>query len=127
MLPDVGPRAAFLGVMEGAVAVPLAWDDEVTENPAVGDTEIWEIHNHTMDAHPIHVHLVQFAVVDRQAIGGAPRPPEPNESGPKDTVIAYPHEVTRVRAHFDKPGLFVWHCHILEHEDHEMMRPFRVG
>ncbi len=127
VLPDVGPRAAFLGVLEGAVAVPLAWDDEVTENPAVGDTEIWEFHNHTMDAHPIHVHLVQFAVVDRQAVGGAPRPPEPNESGPKDTVVAYPHEVTRVRAHFDKPGLFVWHCHILEHEDHEMMRPFRVG
>jgi FtsP/CotA-like multicopper oxidase with cupredoxin domain len=51
---------------------------------------------------------------------------EPNETGPKDTVIAYPDQVTRVRAHFDKPGLFVWHCHIVEHEDNEMMRPYRV-
>lgn len=127
VLADVGPRAAFLGVMDGAVAVPLAWDDDVTEHPALGDTEVWEIHNTTMDAHPIHVHLVQFEVVDRQAHGEVARAPEANETGPKDTVIAYPHEVTRIRAHFDKAGLFVWHCHILEHEDHEMMRPFRVG
>ena len=127
VLPDVGPRAAFLGVLDGAVAVPLGWDDDVTEDPGLGDTEIWEIHNHTMDAHPIHVHQVQFALVDRQAPGGPRRGPEANETGPKDTVIAYPDEVTRIRAHFDKPGLFVWHCHILEHEDHEMMRPFRVG
>ena len=126
VLPDVGPRAAFLGVMDGAVAVPLAWDDDVTEDPHLGDTEVWEIHNHTMDAHPIHVHLVQFEVLDRTADGQPARPPEPNESGPKDTVIAYPHEVTRIRAHFDKPGLFVWHCHILEHEEHDMMRPLIV-
>ena len=46
--------------------------------------------------------------------------------GLKDTVIAYPGEVTRIKARFDLPGLFVWHCHILEHEDNEMMRPFRV-
>ncbi len=126
VLADVGPRAAFLGTMEGAVAVPLAWDDAVTETPTLGDTEVWELHNDTADAHPIHVHLVQFSVVDRQAAGEAARAPEPNEVGPKDTVIAYPGEITRIRAHFDKPGLFVWHCHILEHEDHEMMRPFRV-
>ena len=54
------------------------------------------------------------------------RPPEVNETGRKDTVIAYPGEVTRIRAHFDKRDLFVWHCHVLEHEDNEMMRPFRV-
>ncbi|MCA1780854.1 MAG: multicopper oxidase family protein [Dermatophilaceae bacterium] len=124
VLTDVGPRAAFLGVMDGAKGEPLGWDDEITENPAVGDTEVWEIHNLTMDAHPIHVHLVQFEVLGRGVDGS--QPPEPNESGPKDTVIAYPDEVTRIRARFDKPGLFVWHCHILEHEDHEMMRPFRV-
>lgn len=126
VLPDVGLRAAFLGVMDGAVGVPLGWDDEITENPSVGDTEIWEIHNLTMDAHPIHVHLVHFEVLDRQAHNAPSRDPEPNETGPKDTVIAYPHEVTRIRARFDKAGLFAWHCHILEHEDHEMMRPFRV-
>ena len=126
MLADVGPRAAFLGVMQGAVAVPLSWDDPVTENPRLGDTEVWAIHNTTEDAHPIHVHLVQFSVVDRQAAGQPARPPEVNESGPKDTVISYPGEVTRIRAHFDRRGQFVWHCHSLEHEDHEMMRPFRV-
>ena len=126
ILDDVGPRAAFLGTMNGDHPVALSWDDEVTENPNVGDTEVWEFHNHTMDAHPVHVHLVQFEVLGRTAEGQDERPPEPNETGPKDTVIAYPDEVTRVRATFDKPGLFVWHCHILEHEDHEMMRPFRV-
>jgi FtsP/CotA-like multicopper oxidase with cupredoxin domain len=78
---------------------------------------------------------VQFQVVGRQAFDensplvllGAPSAPEAWEAGYKDTVIAYPGEVTRVRARFDLPGLFVWHCHILEHEDNEMMRPFYVG
>ena len=126
VLLDVGPRAAFLGVMDGDVPVPLGWDETITENPRKGDSEIWELHNTTEDAHPIHLHLVQFEVLDRTAPGQPARPPEVNETGRKDTVIAYPGEVTRIRAHFDKRGLFVWHCHILEHEDHEMMRPFRV-
>ena len=60
-------------------------------------------------------------------LDGDPRPPEPWESGFKDTVIAYPGEVTRIRARFDTPGQFVWHCHIVEHEDNEMMRPYRIG
>ncbi|MGH2577426.1 MAG: multicopper oxidase domain-containing protein, partial [Actinomycetota bacterium] len=58
---------------------------------------------------------------------GDPRPPEAWESGFKDTVIAYPGEVTRLRAKFDNPGQYVWHCHIVEHEDNEMMRPYRIG
>ena len=64
-----------------------------------------------------------------QPIGfvGDPRPPESWESGFKDTVIAYPGEVTRIRAQFKKTGQFVWHCHIVEHEDNEMMRPYRIG
>jgi FtsP/CotA-like multicopper oxidase with cupredoxin domain len=53
VLAEVGPRAAFLGTIEGAVALPLAWDDAVTETPSVGDTEVWELHNSTADAHPI--------------------------------------------------------------------------
>ena len=53
--------------------------------------------------------------------------PEPWETGFKDTVVAYPGQVTRVRAVFNTPGQFVWHCHILEHEDNEMMRPYRIG
>ena len=60
-------------------------------------------------------------------LGGEIRLPEPWELGLKDTVIAYPGEVTRIRAHFDMPGQFVWHCHIVEHEDNEMMRPYRIG
>ena len=55
------------------------------------------------------------------------RPPESWETGRKDTVIAYPDEITRVKALFDRAGLFVWHCHIVEHEDNEMMRAYRVG
>jgi bilirubin oxidase len=71
---------------------------------------------------------VTFEVVSRQVIGEtAARPADSWEAGRKDTVIAYPNEVTRVKALFDRPGLFVWHCHILEHEDNEMMRPYRVG
>jgi FtsP/CotA-like multicopper oxidase with cupredoxin domain len=65
-------------------------------------------------------------VSDIQLVGPV-RPPEPWERGFKDTVIAYPGEVTRIRAQFNNPGQFVWHCHIVEHEDNEMMRPFRVG
>jgi FtsP/CotA-like multicopper oxidase with cupredoxin domain len=54
-------------------------------------------------------------------------PLEPWETGFKDTVIAYPGQVTRVKATFDLSGRFTWHCHILEHEDNEMMRPYEVG
>ncbi len=119
---DEFPIAALLGTTAG----PLLWMDPVTENPALLATEDWEIHNLTGDAHPIHIHLVQFQVIDRVGPGGA-RGPEPWETGFKDTVIAYPGEITRVRARFDIPGQFVWHCHIVEHEDNEMMRPYTVG
>jgi FtsP/CotA-like multicopper oxidase with cupredoxin domain len=121
-----GPKAALLGtVADGA----LGWDDPITENPALGATEVWELHNFTADAHPIHIHEVMFEVVDREVIEtGEVRGPETWEAGArKDTVISYPGEITRVRATFDRPGLYVWHCHIVEHEDHEMMRPFRIG
>ena len=127
VLDDVGPREALLGTVSGDVANPLQWMDAITENPVLGATEVWEIHNFTADAHPIHIHEVQFQIVDRQPFGGTVRPPEANESGFKDTVIAYPGEITRVKATFDLPGLYVWHCHIVEHEDNEMMRPYFIG
>ncbi len=138
-----GPAAAMLGTVE-ADGMPMhrMWMDAVTENPAVGDTEVWEFYNFTADAHPMHVHEVTFEVVNREALvtdpttgepvqpvqlSGAPRPPEAWETGLKDTVIAYPGEVTRIKAQFNVPGQYVWHCHIVEHEDNEMMRPFRIG
>ncbi len=123
-----GPIAALLGTLNGGGnPVPLGWDDPITENPAVGATEVWEMYNFTEDAHPIHIHEVHFQVVDRQLFGGLSRPPEDWETGFKDTVIAYPGEITRVKARFDVGGLFVWHCHIVEHEDNEMMRPYFIG
>ena len=137
-----GPAEAMLGIVDGS-GTPLnkTWADPVSENPNVGATETWEFYNFTADAHPMHVHEIAFEVVNRQALVrneegetvpparlvGDPRPPEAWESGFKDTVIAYPGEVTRLRAKFDNPGQYVWHCHIVEHEDNEMMRPYRIG
>lgn len=124
-----GPTAALLGTLgSGDIPNPLKWGDPVTENPKEGETEIWEIHNRTEDAHPIHIHLVMFEVVNRaNMMTGEVRPPEPWETGTKDTVVAFPGEITRVKARFDLAGLYVWHCHMLEHEDNEMMRPYVVG
>ena len=121
--------------------MPLMWMDPVTENPAVGAVEIWELYNTTGDAHPMHVHEVKFEVVNRQGLMLSANgevvqpiqldanisPPKPWETGRKDTVIAYPGQVTRIRARFNTPGQYVWHCHIVEHEDNEMMRPYRIG
>jgi FtsP/CotA-like multicopper oxidase with cupredoxin domain len=139
------PAEALLGTvaMNGSGVgtwTELKWEDQVSENPQVGSTELWEFYNVTEDAHPIHVHEVFFQVVDRQSIladedaqtvqvepNSTPRPPEASETGWKDTLIAYPGEVTRVRMKFLTPGQYVWHCHIVEHEDNEMMRPYRIG
>jgi FtsP/CotA-like multicopper oxidase with cupredoxin domain len=137
-----GPVEALLGNVDNeGLLVKRLWRDDVTENPAVGATEIWEIYNATADAHPMHIHEVAFEVVNRQhlaldaeeevmqpvQLNGSPTAPEPWETGFKDTVIAYPGQVTRVKVQFNTPGQFVWHCHIVEHEDNEMMRPFRIG
>jgi spore coat protein A len=134
-----GPVEAQLGiVLANGVWAEREWGDPITENPAVGATEVWEIFNATADAHPMHIHEITFEVVNRQDIDvdektqtvqltGSPTPPESWENGFKDTVVAYPGQVTRVRAQFNTPGQFVWHCHIVEHEDNEMMRPYRIG
>jgi bilirubin oxidase len=116
------PSAALLGTLADG---RLLWMDPITENPGVGDTEEWKIHNFTEDAHPIHVHQVMFQVLGRGPTGNSPV--EPWETGWKDTVIAYPGEITRIKAKYDLPGFYVWHCHIVEHEDNEMMRPYHVG
>ncbi|HSO19982.1 MAG TPA: multicopper oxidase domain-containing protein, partial [Desulfosarcina sp.] len=139
--PLEGPVEALLGTVSGGVWTERKWMEPVTENPAVGATEVWEFYNTTGDAHPMHVHEVVFEVVNREGLvldadgevvqpvqlDGVVTPPEPWETGFKDTVTAYPGQVTRIRAQFNTPGQFVWHCHIVEHEDNEMMRPFHVG
>lgn len=137
------PAAAMLGVVEGdprtrATARALTWADPVTENPEVGATEVWEFYNLTADAHPVHVHEAPFEVLDRRhidieeneyvvGIGPSLGPVPGGDRGLKDTVISYPGTVTSIRLTFRNPGQFVWHCHVLEHEDNEMMRPYRVG
>lgn len=134
------PKAAKLGILVNdmttgnLMSMPQMWMEAVTENPLLNSTEEWEIFNTTVDAHPIHLHLVRFQVINRQdfdAASFAPLPgtttePVPNELGYKDTVVALPGQITRIRAKFDIPGRYVWHCHIVEHEDNEMMRPYNV-
>ncbi|WP_186577907.1 multicopper oxidase family protein [Aquibacillus kalidii] len=116
------------------------WDEPVTEKPQLGSTEIWAFKNLTNFTHPMHIHLIQFQLLDRQPFDldrynkdgqiiytGPPKPPAANERGWKDTVAAPSAQITRVIARFGPyTGDYVWHCHILEHEDYDMMRPFRV-
>ncbi len=168
----------LVGQMEGSIA----WHSPTTENPALNSTEEWEVWNMTGDAHPVHLHLVHFEIMDRHKItwdsnadedgfipagsspagngtylvpqptvqhnsvagdpatygigfrivnptsgGAVEKPAEYVENAPKDMVTALPGQVTRIKATFDKPGRYVWHCHILSHEDHEMMRVMHVG
>ena len=123
-----------------------------TEIPSAGAIEVWQIFNLTGDTHPIHFHLVNVQVIQRQAFTGVPgkirftakpTPPDANEIGWKETVRMNPGEATTVIAKVDLPKLpasmgdpksprtggheYVWHCHILEHEEHDMMRPLVVG
>jgi spore coat protein A, manganese oxidase len=116
------------------------WHMPITEKPTLGTTEIWELVNLTDDSHPIHLHLVRFQILDRRRFDtfeymskgnlrftGPLLPPEAHESGWKDTVRADPAMVTRILVPFEGyAGRYVWHCHILEHEDNEMMRPYEV-
>lgn len=111
----------------------MLWHD-ITEFPRLNETEIWAWRNRSSVTHPMHMHLVAFQVLDRQefnVVTGEPIgdrfPPELNEMGWKDTVQCPPGQITRVIATFAGfTGLFPYHCHILEHEDHEMMRQFSV-
>lgn len=190
LIPNAPTRTMTLNEVmgeEGPTEVLLngqKWQADVSELPKVGSTEDWDIINLTEDAHPIHLHLVQFQILSRQVLHkddytsdwnqanesgmrddmlplmkptvtipaapyleGTPKAPALNEMGWKDTVKAYPGEVTRIRIRYAPqdadpavvaPGVnlfpfdptvgpgYVWHCHILDHEDNEMMRPFMV-
>lgn len=137
---EYGRLEPQLGTVEDGA---LKWAAPITENPMVDDVEVWAVYNGTEDAHPIHLHLVAFQILDRQKFRadqnpengalsnikliGKAKAPGDGEQGWKDTAIMYPGEVTRVIAKFDREGRYVWHCHILSHEDHEMMRPYYVG
>jgi spore coat protein A len=137
----------------GANTWGLPYTATPTETPTAGAVEVWQLYNLTGDAHPIHFHLVNVQVIQRQqftgdpAVGiklqGSPRPPDANELGWKETVRMNPGEVTTIIAQFTLPKLpatfgnplsprtggheYVWHCHILEHEEHDMMRPLVVS
>ena len=162
VMDEDGPIAALLNGMQ-------FHDAAITEYPELGTTEMWEIVNMTGDSHPIHIHLVQFQLLNRQRynvkkyehafmtanpvmpaesytevpvgsyLKGKPVPADPNERGWKDTFRMNPGEVTRVLIRFapqdDSPAFvfdataepgYVWHCHILEHEENDMMRPYML-
>ncbi|MBS1191321.1 MAG: ompC [Rhodocyclaceae bacterium] len=136
-----GPAQAFIGTLVGGVPQPQPWDAPITQAPTVGDTEVFEIYNYTVDAHPIHLHGARVQVVNREtlvldpatglpvipaATTGAVQPPRPTETGYKDSVFALPGSVTRIKAKFEIASIYVWHCHIVEHEDNEMMVPYCV-
>ena len=123
------------------------YEDAPTETPQAGAVEAWRIFNLSGDTHPIHFHLVNVQIVSRQRfdarrlrLSGTARPPDDNELGWKETVRMNPGECTTVVMKFDLPAApfavppsprtggheYVWHCHILEHEEHDMMRPLIV-
>jgi spore coat protein A len=129
----------MLGTIDGGA---MDFEDPVTENIKLNDTEVWEFYNTTVDAHPIHLHLVKFQAISHQKFTGTqdstgkltnirligqPKIFNVDQDGWKDTYVMLPGEVTRVIAKFDLPGRYEWHCHILSHEDHDMMRPFEVS
>ncbi len=115
------------------------YDDPVTETVKLGTIEKWRFINTTDDAHPMHIHLVQFQILNRQGFDpialrngclqlvGTPRPAAANEAGWKDTAVVNPGEVLTILVPFESyAGRYVFHCHMLEHEDNDMMRPYEV-
>jgi spore coat protein A len=132
---------------QGLTTFGREYMDAATERPKAGAVEVWRIFNLTGDTHPIHFHLVNVQVLGRQPFDpvsydgkptftGPMRPPDANELGWKETVRMNPMEMTVVIMRFDTPKAavsartggynYVWHCHILEHEEHDMMRPMIV-
>ena len=137
---SLGEHHDHLGNATQMLLNGMHWHMPVTENPLLNSTEIWTLVNVTDDSHPIHLHLVRFQILDRRRFDvnlyetnrqlrylGDPEPPDPSEAGWKDTVRAYSQMVTRIIIRFEGyAGRYVWHCHNLEHEDNEMMRPYDV-
>jgi spore coat protein A len=132
---EIPKTRAMLMLLNGA-----RWHDPVTETPALGSVEIWELVNLTEDIHPIHLHMVRFQILERQPfdadtynshgtmrLTGRAAAPAPQDAGWKDTVRAESGFITRIIIRFDGyAGRYLWHCHLLEHAANEMMRPFVV-
>lgn len=140
---EYGRSRHLLGTAEEPSGIPMM--APATETPTLGDTERWSLANHTSLSHPVHLHLVHFQVLGRQPVSDydpdadgidleALEGPEPFELGWNDVVTVHPSEVVHVIAHFgefegqftDRTGRYMWHCHMVEHEDHDMMRPLEV-
>jgi spore coat protein A len=140
-------RMLTLDSYQDCVAEPMLmllggkrWHEPVTEKPVLGSTEIWSLVNLTDDSHPIHLHMVRFQILDRRPFDagawmdsqtvrytGPAQLPSAGEAGWKDVVQAWPGMITRIIVRFDGyAGRYAWHCHLLEHEANEMMRPFEV-
>jgi spore coat protein A len=104
------------------------WADAMTEVIQLGAVEIWQFNNATPDSHPMHLHLGHFQVLERfnrQTQTVIPIPT--HDQAWEDTITVNPRENLKILVRFDQfVGRFVWHCHILEHEDYEMMRPLLV-
>lgn len=136
----LGEKDEMSGIAQMMLLNNAHWDMPITEDPKLNSIEIWNLLNFTDDSHPIHLHGVRFQILDRRSFEpeayyhggkiqfiGPSQPPAGNEAGWKDTVQAHPGMVTRIITKFDGyPGRYVWHCHILEHEDNEMMRPYEI-
>ncbi|UHQ99061.1 multicopper oxidase (plasmid) [Natrinema zhouii] len=140
---DYGRLLHLLGTADERDGLEI--DDPVTEEPTLGDTEIWSFANRSSMSHPMHLHLVHFQMLGRQSMGDydpdedeidleALEAPEPYERGWNDVITVDPGEIVHVIVHFgehdglfnDQTGTYMWHCHMIEHEDHDMMRPFTV-
>jgi spore coat protein A, manganese oxidase len=154
IMPVIGTAEVRTDFQGNTHVGALGWDAPVTELVQLGSTEIWEFYNTTADAHPLHLHLGEYQVLGRYHISNTDtngdgisidgynndlgdlidtRSDLPGiqnlyaeDMGNQDTVWVGPGEALRIIMTFDRPGDFVWHCHILSHEDHDMMRPFQV-
>ncbi len=102
------------------------------ETVAAGATQVWELVNETNPmgmamAHPIHIHGRQFRILSRSGAETNPLNEGFSDGAPTDTVLVLPGQTVRLQVTFSQlPGLYLYHCHILEHEDMGMMRNFRI-
>jgi spore coat protein A len=111
------------------------WNDPISHTVQTGHTALWEVWNMpgVGGGHAFHIHLVEFQLTEREDLDangqptGVKHPVAPWETGEKDTCFAPARQITRFVASFDRASRFIYHCHLIDHEDHEMMRFYRIG